>query len=287
MPITFKDVFFTHDPNTPLAANALKGVNFEIEDGSFFAIVGKTGCGKSTLIQHINALLTPMSGEIRVGEFVNHPVKKKRQLKKVPELRREVGVVFQFPEYQLFEETVEKDVAFAPKNFGLKEKEALDEAHKALSLVDLDESFYKRSPFDLSGGEKRRVAIAGVLAFKPKVLVIDEPTAGLDPVGAEEMMSLFQRIHDEGTTIILVTHDMDIVLKHADKVAVMDDGKCVGVYDPKELFKEDISSYSLDDPLVYGFAKRVKQKGLDLDVSSIKDVDSLADAIIASKGGIL
>ena len=201
MPIRFSDVFYTYNPKTPLASEALNGVSFEIEDGSFTALVGRTGCGKSTLIQHINALLVPAAGEVVVGEFVNSADKKKRS-KKLYQVRRKVGLVFQFPEYQLFEENVEKDVAFAPKNFGASKEEALAAAHEALKRVGLGENFYKRSPFELSGGEKRRVAIAGILAFHPDILVVDEPTAGLDPRGASEMMDLFETVHKSGTTVI-------------------------------------------------------------------------------------
>ena len=201
MPINFHDVSFIYNRKSPLEYEALKDVSLDIENGSFVALVGRTGCGKSTLIQHINALLNPTSGEVKVDDFCNSSDKKKRT-KKTKELRRHVGLVFQFPEYQLFEDTVEKDVAYGPKNFGMKGPEALEEAHKALRMVGLDESFDKRSPLELSGGEKRRVAIAGILAYRPSYLIIDEPTAGLDPAGALALMDLFEKIHQEGTTII-------------------------------------------------------------------------------------
>ena len=275
MPIRFSDVFYTYNPKTPLASEALNGVSFEIEDGSFTALVGRTGCGKSTLIQHINALLVPAAGEVVVGEFVNSADKKKRS-KKLYQVRRKVGLVFQFPEYQLFEENVEKDVAFAPKNFGASKEEALAAAHEALKRVGLGENFYKRSPFELSGGEKRRVAIAGILAFHPDILVVDEPTAGLDPRGVSEMMDLFETVHKSGTTVILVTHDMNLVLSYADKVIVLDHGKIAKISDPVSLFKEDIEQYSLETPLIYSFVKRLQAKGVDIELGQAKDVESLA-----------
>jgi energy-coupling factor transport system ATP-binding protein len=275
MPIRFSDVFYTYNPKTPLASEALNGVSFEIEDGSFTALVGRTGCGKSTLIQHINALLVPAAGEVVVGEFVNSADKKKRS-KKLYQVRRKVGLVFQFPEYQLFEENVEKDVAFAPKNFGASKEEALAAAHEALKRVGLGENFYKRSPFELSGGEKCRVAIAGILAFHPDILVVDEPTAGLDPRGASEMMDLFETVHKSGTTVILVTHDMNLVLSYADKVIVLDHGKIAKISDPVSLFKEDIERYSLETPLIYSFVKRLQARGVDIELGQAKDVESLA-----------
>ena len=278
MPIRFSDVFYTYNPKTPLASEALNGVSFEIEDGSFTALVGRTGCGKSTLIQHINALLVPAAGEVVVGEFVNSADKKKRS-KKLYQVRRKVGLVFQFPEYQLFEENVEKDVAFAPKNFGASKEEALAAAHEALKRVGLGENFYKRSPFELSGGEKRRVAIAGILAFHPDILVVDEPTAGLDPRGASEMMDLFEAVHKSGTTVILVTHDMNLVLSYADKVIVLDHGKIAKISDPVSLFKEDIEQYSLETPLIYSFVKRLQAKGVDIELGQAKDVESLASQL--------
>ncbi|MDD3099220.1 MAG: ATP-binding cassette domain-containing protein, partial [Bacilli bacterium] len=178
MPIKYENVSFTYNAKTPFSYEALSDVSLDIIDGSFTAIVGKTGCGKSTLIQQLNGLLVPTSGEVIINDYVVAK-SRKRRTKKIKELRKLVGLVFQFPEYQLFEETVEKDVAFGPKNFGASNEGALKSAHEALRLVGLDESFYKRSPFDLSGGERRRVAIAGILALNPNILVLDEPTAGL------------------------------------------------------------------------------------------------------------
>jgi energy-coupling factor transport system ATP-binding protein len=284
MPVKFTDVFYTYNPKTPLASEALNGISFTIDDGSFTALVGRTGCGKSTLVQHINALLNPSQGEVEVNGFLNASDKKKRS-KKLYQVRGVVGLVFQFPEYQLFEETVEKDVAFAPKNFGMSPEEALEAAHKALASVGIPESYYQRSPFELSGGEKRRVAIAGILAVHPKILVVDEPTAGLDPRGAKAMMDLFKKVHEEGTTVILVTHDMNLVLNYAERVIVMDHGKIAKITDPVSLFQEDIEQYSLETPLLYRFVKDLNAKGFSLPLEKIKDLESLSHELIAKKGG--
>ena len=283
MSIRFTDVFYTYNPKSPLEHQALKGINLEIIEGSFVAIVGRTGCGKSTMVQHINALLHPSAGVVEVDDFQNVPEKKKRS-KNTKELRQKVGLVFQFPEYQLFEETVEKDVAFGPKNFGKTEEEAMEAAHKALLEVGLGEEFFKRSPFELSGGEKRRAAIAGVLAIGPQYLVVDEPTAGLDPLGAKEMMALFQKVHEEGATIILVTHDMALVKRYCDKVIVVDDGTVAKVTTPDEFFLEDIEKYSLDSPELYKLARFCMAHGADFDMKSIQGVTAFSEAIAKWKG---
>ena len=283
MPIKYENVSFTYNAKTPFSYEALSDVSLDIIDGSFTAIVGKTGCGKSTLIQQLNGLLVPTSGEVIINNYVVAK-SRKRRTKKIKELRKLVGLVFQFPEYQLFEETVEKDVAFGPKNFGASNEEALKSAHEALRLVGLDESFYKRSPFDLSGGERRRVAIAGILALNPNILVLDEPTAGLDPRGAREMMALFKGLHDNGTTVILVTHDMNIVLEYSDTVIVMEDGEVREITTPLELFNKENDRYSLETPLLYKFVKSLSDKGMALDIRMIKDIDSLAAAIALAPG---
>ena len=282
MPIKYDNVSFTYNDKTPFSYEALSNVNLEIVDGSFTAIVGKTGCGKSTLIQQLNGLLVPTFGEVIVNDYIVSK-NRKRRTKKIKELRRLVGIVFQFPEYQLFEETVEKDVAFGPKNFGLNNEEALKNAHEALNLVGLDESFFKRSPFDLSGGERRRVAIAGILALKPNILVLDEPTAGLDPRGAREMMALFKGLHQSGTTVIIVTHDMNIVLEYSDTVIVMEDGEVKEITTPLQLFNQENDRYSLETPLLYKFVKSLSDKGMNLNITMIKDIDSLAKAIAKEK----
>lgn len=283
MPIKYSDVSFTYNDKTPFSYEALRGVNLEILDGSFTAIVGKTGCGKSTLVQQLNGLLVPSEGEVVVNQYVVSK-NRKRRTKRIKELRKLVGIVFQFPEYQLFEETVEKDVAFGPKNFGLSNEEALKNAHDALRLVGLDDTFFKRSPFDLSGGERRRVAIAGILALKPSILVLDEPTAGLDPRGAREMMKLFKGLHDNGTTVILVTHDMNIVLEYSDTVIVMEDGEVREITTPLQLFNQENDLYSLETPLLYKFVKLLSDQGLKLNLNEIKDIESLGAAIAKARG---
>ena len=282
MPIDFQNVGFVYNKKSPLEFEALKGIDLRIEEGSFTALIGRTGCGKSTLIQHINALLYPSSGLVTIDEFKNSSNRKERS-KKVKDLRRNVGLVFQFPEYQLFEETVLKDVCFGPKNFGMKKEEAEKAAKEALEAVGLGEEFYERSPFELSGGEKRRVAIAGILAIKPKYLIVDEPTAGLDPLGGKAMMDLFKKIHEAGTTVILVTHDMDVVISYCDTVVVLDDGKIARIAKPLDLFAEDLERYSLETPAIFRFLTAIKSRGVDIDPASITDIESLAKAIAALK----
>ena len=203
--------------------------------------------------------------------------------KKIRYLRRKVGLVFQFSENQLFEETVEKDVAFGPMNFGIKKDEAIKLAHESLSLVGLDETFYQKSPFDLSGGEKRRVAIAGVLALKPEILVLDEPTAGLDPRGTKELLGLIKELNKKGTTIILVTHDINIVYEYATHVVVMDNGKVVKDSTPDELFNEDVEKYSLETPMIQQVVKLCLDNGLKLDTSKIRNQETLVEQILKAR----
>jgi len=286
MPIKFSNVFYTYSPKSPLASKALNGVSFTVDDGSFTALVGRTGSGKSTIVQQINGLLTPMEGDVEVNGIHNTPDKKKKSKKKeLRLLKKKVGLVFQFPEYQLFEDTVLKDVCFAPKNFGASQAEAEEAAKEALSQVGLGEEFYERSPFELSGGEKRRAAIAGILAFHPDILVVDEPTAGLDPAGAKQMMDLFQKIHEGGTTVLLVTHDMSLVLAYAEKVIVVEEGKIAKITDPVSLFEEDIEQYSLEAPLLFRFLRKLRADGAPIDPHAVMDVSSLAKAIANWKKG--
>jgi energy-coupling factor transport system ATP-binding protein len=281
MPIDFSNVSYIYNPKSPFQYEALKNVTLHLDEGGFIALVGRTGSGKSTLVSHLNALLHPTSGEVRIDDFVNASDKKKRS-RNLKELRKKVGLVFQFPEYQLFEETVEKDVAFGPKNFGAKPEEALQQAHEALTTVGLDSSFYQRSPFELSGGEKRKVAIAGILAIHPKILIVDEPTAGLDPRAAEETMALFEKIHQEGTTIVLVTHDMNLVLHYAQEVVVMENGQVALRCKPSELFGKDLAQYSLEVPNIYRFARDLQGYGMAIDTANLRSVDDLAKAIKGS-----
>ena len=229
MPITFKEVEHVYGQNTPFAYHALRGVNLNIKDKSFTAIIGQTGSGKSTLIQHINALLLPTSGSINIDEYLITVTDKPNKLKP---LRQKAGLVFQFPEYQLFEETIEKDIIFGPMNFGVNEDEAKLIACKVLKTVGLDESYLDKSPFDLSGGQKRRVAIAGVIAMKPELLILDEPTAALNDDDAEHLLDLLLELKQEGLTAIIITHKLNEVMKVADKITVLRDGSTIETIDP-------------------------------------------------------
>lgn len=278
MPISFKNVFYTYNAKSPFKNEALNDVSLEIKDKSFTCIVGRTGCGKSTLIQQMNGLLTPTAGDVDVdGRIISS--NKKKSIKKFHDLRKHIGLVFQFSEYQLFDETVEEDVAFGPSNYGMKKEEAIEIAHKCLKTVGIDSSYYKKSPFELSGGEKRRVAIAGILALEPKVLVLDEPTAGIDPQGSRELLELFKKLNENGTTIVLVTHDMNIVYEYATDVIVMSDGKIVTHCTPDELFLEETEKYSLETPILSKFAKMINDGGLKLDYSKIHNIDQLVEQI--------
>lgn len=228
---------------------AIENIDLDInEEGEFLAIVGKTGSGKSTLIQHMNALLTQTSGKITIFDKEIKPKKNKG----LNQIRKNVGLVFQFPEYQLFEETVLKDIAFGPKNFGMSNNEAKEEAIKACKIVGIDESLWNKSPFNLSGGQMRKVAIAGIIALNPKILVLDEPTRGLDPEGRKEVMDLFVKLNKEhNKTIVLVTHDMDIVAEYASRVIVMDNAKKVFDGTKDQLFtSNEFDRFHLDRPSI-------------------------------------
>lgn len=235
MPIQFENVSHTYSTGTPYEYPALKNINLSIAEGKMTAIIGETGSGKSTLVQHLNALLLPDEGTVHI---LDRDIVAGEKPKKLKSLRGEVGLVFQFPEYQLFEETVIKDVAFGPKNFGCSEEECIERARKALNLVGLSGDYYERSPLELSGGQKRRVAIAGILAMDPKVLVLDEPTAGLDPAGTKMMMQLFNRLNKEGhKTVLIVTHDMEQVFQYCDDVVIVADGNIRVHTSAKEFFE--------------------------------------------------
>lgn len=281
MAIKISNVFYTYSPKTPNAYQALNDVSLTIEDKTFVAFVGETGSGKSTLVQTLNALLVPSMGQIEVDDFLI--TNKAKKNKKIKELRKHIGLVFQFPEYQLFEETVEKDVAFGVKNFGADNKTALDKAHAALLSVGLNESYFTRSPFDLSGGEKRRVAIAGIIALEPDILVLDEPTAGLDPSGVNDIMSLLTVLHELGKTIIIVTHDMDIVMKYCEKVFVLKKGKIAFEGNPYQLFAKDNEDLAIEVPALYELARKLKDKGLNLDITNIHNVDEFIDQLLENK----
>ncbi len=277
MSITFKEVEHIYAQDTPFAYHALKGVNLNIQKGSMTALIGHTGSGKSTLIQHINALLLPTSGEVNVEDILITATDKPSSLKP---LRKKAGLVFQFPEYQLFEETILKDIIFGPKNFGVSEEEAISIAKKVIKLVGLDESYLERSPFDLSGGQKRRIAIAGILAMDPDILILDEPTAGLDPQGAKEMLQLFKKVNQEGKTVILVSHDMNQVLEYCDDVVVMNHGQVERYVSVEELFKETeyLTSLSIDLPIITSFILELNKNGFHID-PSIKDIVVLIQEI--------
>lgn len=236
MGIKFEKVSHVYNLNTPMEQRAIYDINFNIDDNQFVAIVGHTGSGKSTLIQHMNGLLKPTGGTIEIGDYI---IKSDEKNKKLKAVRQHVGLVFQFPEYQLFEETVEKDIMFGPMNYGVSEEEARKRAREVAKMVGLDESILEQSPFHLSGGQMRRVAIGGILAMNPDVLVLDEPTAGLDPQGQHEMMQLFNELYKKyDKTIILVTHDMNLVCEYAEHVIVMHRGEMKLQGTPKEVFKE-------------------------------------------------
>ena len=273
MAIEVKNLRYIYLPKTPNASVALDGVSLDIPTNAFAALIGRTGSGKSTLAQSLNALLIPSEGEILVDDFVI--TNKKRKNKRIKELRKHLSVVFQFPEYQLFEETVEKDVAFGLKNFGVKNDEAIELAHKALISVGLGEKYFKKSPFELSGGEKRRVAIAGILAINPDILVLDEPTAGLDVRGARDVMALVEQMHKDGKTIIMVTHDMELVMKYCNLVIVLKDGKVAYQGSTDKLFESIDSSSAIEIPPLYLLAKKLKEKGAPIKIDEIKSTDDL------------
>ena len=277
MGIKINHVFYTYQKKATNATLALNDVSFEIEDNDFISIVGETGSGKSTLAQTFNALIFPDEGEVKTGNYViSYKNRKSRSLKG---LRKHVGLVFQFPEYQLFEETVEKDVAYGVKNFGVKGEEALNRAHEALKQVGLDESYYKRAPFDLSGGEKRKVAMAGILAINPDILVFDEPTAGFDPQSSKELMELICEFHKQGKTIIIITHDMDLVNTYTKKVFMMEQGKLAFQGTPSDLFSFIKGYDRLDIPSVIKVAEKLKEKGMDIDPTKIHNNADLVAAI--------
>ena len=278
MPISFNHVFYTYNPKTPFRNEALNDICLEIKDNSFTCIVGQTGCGKSTLIQQTNGLLIPTSGEVKIDESIVSSDRKK-SIKRFHDLRKRVGIVFQFSEYQLFDETIEEDVSFGPLNYGVSKEEALKIAHKCLETVGIDSSYYKKSPFELSGGEKRRVAIAGILALEPKIIILDEPTAGIDPQGSQELLELFKKLNKEGTTIILVTHDMNIVYEYATDVIVMSGGKIVEHTTPDKLFLKNTEQYSLETPLLSKMASILNKEGMKLDYSKIHSINDLVDEI--------
>ena len=281
MPIQVTNLTHTYSAGSALQSTAIRDVNLTIEDGEFVCIVGHTGSGKSTLVQHLNGLLKPTSGLILVdGEDMNgEKVDKKR-------IRQNVGLVFQYPEYQLFEETIAKDIAFGPKNQGLSPEEIDRRVRSAMAHVHLDyDKYANRSPFELSGGQMRRVAIAGVLAMEPKYLILDEPTAGLDPMGRDSILGMIQELHQEGkTTVVMVSHSMDDVASLAERVVVMNHGQVVMDGVPRDVFSrgEELRSIGLDVPAAVQLADKLRARGFGVPegVYRVEEIKTVIEKIV-------
>ena len=277
MSIELKNVTYTYSPGTSYQIHALKDINLEIPDGQFIGVIGHTGSGKSTLIQHFNALIQPTSGTVSYnGEDVWAEKYDRRKL------RSEVGLVFQYPEHQLFETTIFDDVCFGPKNQGLDKKTVELRAFEALHNVGFPDELYDQSPFDLSGGQKRRVAIAGVLAMKPQVLILDEPTAGLDPAGRDEILNLIAKMHKElGITVILVSHSMEDVAKYVERIIVMNSGEVMYDGTPKDVFHhyKELEAIGLAAPQITYIMHALEEDGMDVDTSAI-NVDEATASIL-------
>ena len=269
MGIALENVSFTYQEGTPLASTALSDVSLTIEDGSYTALIGHTGSGKSTILQLLDGLLVPRQGSVRVFDTLITSTSKNKDIRQI---RKQVGLVFQFAENQIFEETVLKDVAFGPQNFGVSEEDAEQIAREKLALVGIEESLFDRSPFELSGGQMRRVAIAGILAMEPAILVLDEPTAGLDPLGRKELMNLFKKLHQSGMTIVLVTHLMDDVAEYANQVYVMEKGRLVKGGKPSDVFQDVVfmEEVQLGVPKITAFCKRLADRGVSFKRLPIK-----------------
>lgn len=283
MSITAQDLTFTYNKKSPFEKKAIDGVSLHIDDGEFVAIVGHTGSGKTTFLQHLNALIRVQQGKLTVGE---HDLSAKKPNLKV--LRSEVGMVFQYPEYQLFADTVLDDVCFGPKNFGVDKDKSVQLASEVLALVGMNpDTVGKKSPFDLSGGEKRRVALAGVLAMKPKVLVLDEPTAGLDPRGKKEILSLVNKLNrEQGVTVIMVSHDMNEVFENASRVIVFRDGRVAYDLPPRALFRneQEIVEMNLEVPEMARVLNVLESQGITLP-DDVKTAEDVANALTSLKNG--
>ncbi len=283
--IKIEHLSYVYGEGMPDATRALDDISFEIERGEFLGVIGPTGCGKSTLITHFNGLNRPTSGRLLIdGEDIWADPKQIRQY------RFKVGLVFQYPEYQLFEETVRKDIAFGPRNMGLPEEEIAQRVVKAAKFCGLDESLLDRSPFELSGGQKRRAAIAGVIAMQPEVLVLDEPAAGLDPEGREMILSQVKKYHKEtGTTVVLVSHSMEDIAKYADRVLVLQAGKLAMLDTTANIFAraQELVSYGLSVPQITKIFLRLREMGLDLpvDVYTVKYARDVILNALAKRGG--
>lgn len=282
MSIEFKNVSFEYSPNTPFAYDALRNVSVHIKKGRITAIIGATGSGKSTMVQHLNALLLPTEGEVHILDRVIKAHEKPKDLKS---LRQQVGLVFQFPEYQLFEETILKDVAFGPLNFGDTKEVAFKKAKAALEIVGLAEDMYEKSPLDMSGGQKRRAAIAGILAINPEILVLDEPTAGLDPQGSKAMMELFISLNKEqNKTICLVTHDMEHLFQYCDDVVVLNKGEVIYTNTVEAFFNDDefLSQLVIEIPKIIQLKQALKKKGYVLSEQSY-ELDDIIKQVVQQK----
>ena len=280
--IRVENLTHTYGENTPFCRSAVDGVSMEIYEGEFLGVIGHTGSGKSTLIQHLNGLLKPTSGAVYLGDrdIWAEP-------KKIRDVRFRVGLVFQYPEYQLFEETVYKDIAFGPKNMGLDEKEIDRRVRSALAFAGLGEDLLEKSPFDLSGGQKRRVAIAGVIAMDPEVLILDEPSAGLDPAGRRSMLENIRAYHrQKGTTVVMVSHSMDEVAENVDRIVVLANAGVVMSGTPHEVFSraQELMDVGLNVPQVTQVAMELKRQGVDID-PAVYTVADLRAALAALKGG--
>ena len=292
MQISLKNVSYTYNNKTPYAREVLKDINLKVEEGSYTVIIGKTGSGKSTLIEHINGLLLPTQGEVLVNNvLITNPKskKEKRELaKKLKVLRQDVAVLFQFSEQQLFETSVLKDIIFAPLNYGISEERAISKAKELIKLVGLDESYLDKSPFELSGGEMRKVALCGVLALEPKVLILDEPTVALDYKSREEIMTMVKKLKDElNMTIVLISHNMNYVLEYADKVFVLKNGKINFEGTVEELFADEklLKENSLEQPELLKFYNKLQENNIKLNVFPRKYedlIDSLKNKIGSS-----
>ena len=285
MQISLKNVSYTYNYKTPYAREVLKDISLNVEEGSYTVIIGKTGSGKSTLIEHINGLLLPTHGEVLVNNvLITNPKskKEKRELaKKLKVLRQDVAVLFQFSEQQLFETSVLKDIIFAPLNYGISEERAISKAKELIKLVGLDESYLDKSPFELSGGEMRKVALCGVLALEPKVLILDEPTVALDYKSREEIMTMVKKLKDElNMTIVLISHNMNYVLEYADKVFVLKNGKINFEGTVEELFADEklLKENSLEQPELLKFYNKLQENNIKLDIFPRKYED-LIDAL--------
>ncbi len=286
MSIRLEDVTYTYMRGTPFEKTALQHVSLSIEEGSFVAIAGHTGSGKSTLVQHLAGLIAPTGGRVLVDD-VDLSDTSRAGKAAAKEARRKVGMVFQYPEHQLFEETVEADIAFGPRNLGCPEKEIAERVHAAMELVGLDyETYHAQPPFQMSGGQKRRAAIAGVLAMKPKYLILDEPTAGLDPAGREKMLKEIRALHKKhGFTIVLVSHSMEDIARFAERMLVLRKGTCVLDDAPSNVFRQTelLEQSGLRPPQVTSFLQMLRQKGLDVSMDAITFEDGLEAVLKAVK----